>query len=117
MKAKEKDEEASAYQDDIDLAFFVVNLGMSISDARSLTGREKAFIYKEFENKLVRDSQLMNMAVGNAITNAFRKKGKRLVPLWRKAAKKLDATEAREKIKAIERDDDKSWLDKIKRKR
>lgn len=108
-------EEARQYRDDIDLAFFVVNFGMSPEEVNNLTGREKSFIRKEWENKIVRDTNLIAKAVNNAVVNAFRKKGGRMIPMWKKINRRDEqaAEEARVLIKRIQQTDDRSWHAKI----
>ena len=67
-----------------DLAFFVVNFGYTKQDYLDLTPRERAFIYRAWEDKIVRDSQLNHDATLLAECNARRKKGRSVKPLWRK---------------------------------
>lgn len=49
-----------------------------------LTPRERAFIYRAWEDKLVRDSQLNHDATLLAEANAHRKRGRSVKPLWTK---------------------------------
>ena len=49
-----------------------------------LTPRERAFVYRAWEDKLVRDSQLNHDATLLAEANAHRKRGKSIKPLWTK---------------------------------
>lgn len=76
--------EAGSFQHEIDLAFFVVNFGYSKQDYMDLTPRERAFIYRAWEDKLVRDSQLNHDATLLAEANAHRKRGRSIKPLWTK---------------------------------
>ena len=62
----------------------MVNFGYTKADYLDLTPREKAFIYRAWEDKLVRDSQLNHDATLLAEANAHRKKGRSVMPLWRK---------------------------------
>ena len=75
---------AEPYLEDIDFAFFVVNFGYTKKDYESLTKREKAFIYKAWENKVVSDSYNTYNACFTAFYNANRKKNKRALKLWKK---------------------------------
>lgn len=111
----EVDEEARAYQSDMDLAFFVTNFGYSKSDYNELTPRERAFIMKAWENKLVADTTHLRNAVANAVSNVMRKKGTRFVELWKKAPKAADVEVAKAQIALVEKleSEDKSWIDKI----
>lgn len=75
---------AGDYSKEQDLAFFVVNFGYTKADYLALTPREKAFVYRAWEDKIVRDSQLVHDANLLAEVNAHRKKGRSVQPLWRK---------------------------------
>ena len=57
------DKLAEPFQKEMDFAFFVANFGYSKSDYESLTRKEKAFIYKAWENKLVSDNTYLYHAV------------------------------------------------------
>ena len=112
----EYDKVAKDYQKEIDFAFFVVNFHYSKSEYESLTQKEKAFIYKAWENKLVADTTHAANAVGNAVSNALRKKGKKAIPLWRKKQRKHDVGKMRDTYKdvlAAENKKGKSWVDVI----
>ena len=106
-------DEAKEYRHDTDFAFFVVNLGLSFVEAKSLTQREQLFLMKAYENKVVFESSLINQAVANAIYNVNRKKGKRAIPLWRKRPKKTDTEELKHLCNKLSQENDKSWVDKI----
>lgn len=69
----------------MDFAFFVANFGYSRTDYDALTRKEKMFIYKAWENKLVADSTHLYNAVFTAVYNATRQKRKRAL----KRAKKI----------------------------
>ncbi|SJZ37901.1 hypothetical protein [Garciella nitratireducens] len=120
FESGEVDEEytklAKDYKNDIDFAFFAVNFNYSKSDYEELTPKEKTFIYKAWEDKIVRESTLLNNAVYNAIANSHRKKGKKYQKLWKKKPKSVDQDIAYNNmkiIKDIEKRDGKSWIEKI----
>ena len=50
---------AKPYLEDMDFAFFVVNFGYTKKDYLALTPREKAFIYKAYENKTISTSTMI----------------------------------------------------------
>ena len=107
---------AKDYQKEIDFAFFVVNFHYSKRDYEELTYRERAFIYKAWEDKLVSDTSYIANAVNNAINNAFRKKGKKVQPLWKKKTKRLDKETAKENLRlveVIEERDGRDWVAEI----
>ena len=93
----------------MDFAFFVANFGYSRTDYDALTRKEKMFIYKAWENKLVADS--------THLYNATRQKRKRALKLWRKnKVKKANAetvSENLEIVREVEANEGKSWIDKI----
>lgn len=94
----------------------MVNFGYTKADYGSLTRREKLFIYKAWENKVVSESTTLRNSVLNAVNNAMRKKGKKFVHLWKKKQMKLDKELAQENLKiiqGIEKKDGKSWVDLI----
>lgn len=110
------DDTALAYQKEIDFAFFVVNFHYSKADYDALTQKEKAFIYKAWENKLIADTTHIRNAVGNAVSNALRKKGKRATELWKKKQRKHDVEKMRDTYKEVLAAEDakgKAWVDKI----
>lgn len=114
----EKDEEAKPYQDDMDFAFFAVNFGYSKADYNSLTLKERAFILKAYETKVVNESTLLRDAVFNAISNAFRKKGKAFRKLWRKASKVMSDEEFGENLKTVLEAEkkEKNWVSELMRR-
>lgn len=75
-----------------DLAFFIVNFGYTKRDYLELTPRERMFVYRAWEDKLVRDSQLNHDATLLAEANAHRKRGKSIKPLWTRKGE-VDAEE------------------------
>lgn len=106
---------AKSYRDDIDFAFFVVEFGFSRQEYESLTEREIYFIRKAWENREVRNTNLINMAVSNALANLHRKKGKPPIPLWKKSSS-FDKQKAKDGIKVIEEieaRDGKNWVQKL----
>lgn len=110
----EYDKLARDYTHDIDLAFFVTNFNYSKEDYYQLTPRERAFIMKAWESKLVADTTHLRNAVMNAVSNAMRKKGSRFIDLWKKIQKPADMEVVKTHIKIIEElEQDKSWVDKI----
>lgn len=109
-----EDEEAKDFRNEMDFAFFVVNFNYTKDDYYSLTPKEKAFIIKAWENKLVADSTLIRNASLNAQGNINRKKGKKFIDLWTKKQRKLDKDVALENLRIIEETNkDDSWVDKI----
>lgn len=81
----------------------------------ALTRKEKLFLVKAYENKLVADSNILSAAVANAVSNVFRKKNQRPRKLWKIQPKKSDSQEQRE-YTAIARQvetQDKTWIEKI----
>lgn len=101
----------------MDFAFFVANFGYSRTDYDALTRKEKMFIYKAWENKLVADSTHLYNAVFTAVYNGTRQKRKRALKLWRKnKVKKANAetvSENLEIVREVEANEGKSWIDKI----
>ena len=75
---------AGDYRKEIDLAFFVVNFGFTKRDYLDLTPRERMFVYRAWEDKLVRDSLFNYDFSLLAETNAHRKRGRSIKPLWTK---------------------------------
>lgn len=114
----ENDKEAEPYQDDMDFAFFAVNFGYSKDDYNSLTLKERAFILKAYETKTVRESTLLRDAVFNAVSNAFRKKGKAFRKLWRKNSKTMSNEEFDENLKKVLETEkkEKNWVAELMRR-
>lgn len=107
---------ARPYRNEMDFAFFAVNLHYSKAEYESLTPMEKAFIYKEWENKTVHETTLIRDAVMNAVANALRKKNARFIKLWKKNQAEVDQESAKNDIKTveeIEKKEGKSWVDKV----
>jgi len=100
----------------MDLAFFVVRIGMSKADYDALSETEKAFIRKEYESKIVEDSTHLRNAVMNGVANVLKKKHSRFIELWKKPRHKADKEyndNARAVIEQMERSGGKSWVDQI----
>lgn len=58
----------------------------------------------------------MRNAVQNAISNAFRKKNSKPIPLWKKVQKKLDKEKAEDDlliVEEIEEIEGKTWVDLV----
>lgn len=110
------EQEAKDYRNAIDFAFFAVNFGYSKADYNALTPLEKAFILKAWESKLVSDTTYQRNAVLNAISNAFRKKGKKFIPLWKKKQKRINKEVAKDNLKLVEnleKQNGKAWVDLV----
>lgn len=99
----------------MDFAFFVVNFHYSKDEYNQLTLKEKLFIRKEYENRMVRESTLLRDSVANAVGNVFRKKNKRPTPLWKKRTKKADKQVIRDNMRTIAEIEKKEtgWIDQI----
>lgn len=69
-----------------DYAYFAVRLGWTPEQYGSLTPVQLAFVRKELEMRTVRDSEIMQHAVEVAVANVLRKKGRRLLELWKKVS-------------------------------
>lgn len=92
----------------------MVNFGYSKQDYETLTPREKAFIYKAWENKLVSDTSFLYNSVFTATYNVNRPKRKRALKLWRKAkvrpANKEVIKETLELVKEVEKAEGNDWV-------
>ncbi len=108
---------ARPYRDDMDFAFFAVNFGYSKRDYLELTPREKAFIFKAYETRSVSWITGIRDAVFNALINAFRKRRKKTIPLFRKVSQKADIKTVSDDMKLIQQiesnQNEKSWIQKI----
>lgn len=98
-----------------ELAFFVVQIGMSRNEFDNLTEKEKLFIRKEHENKFISDTTWMRNAVLNAEANINRGKNKRFIDLFPKkqVANKEYNDNAIKNILVMEETHGKSWVDRI----
>lgn len=98
----------------MDFAFFAVNFGYSKADYESLTPREKAFIYKAWENKLVSDTTFLYNAVFTATYNCNRPKRKKALKLWKKKkTQRADKEIIQENfriIKEVEKKEGNDWI-------
>lgn len=105
---------AKPYRKEIDFAFFAVNFGYSKADYEALTPRERAFIYKAWENKLVSDNTFLYNAVFTATYNCNRPKRKKALKLWRKSrVQKADQERVKENlriIREVERSEGNDWV-------
>lgn len=113
-----KAELAKDFSYERDLAFFIVQIGMSHKEFNTLTEKEKLFIRKEHENKFLHDMTWFRNAVLNAEGNANRKKGKKFIDLFPKKAPKADKEyneDAVQTILEIEIKNGKSWVEKVYR--
>ncbi|EAC8477292.1 phenylalanine racemase [Listeria monocytogenes] len=89
---------------------------MSKRDFDELTEREKQFILKEWENKVVFDSTMERNAVLNAQINANRKRNARFVELHKKKQAKADREfnqQAQKTVAEMEKEGGKRWVDAI----
>lgn len=114
----EYEEMAEPYRKDIDFAFFAVNLGYSKSDYEALTPRERAFIYKAWENRCISQDLSIYNAVYAATYNVHRSKRKKAVKPVHKRKKKayLSKEQAEDSLDLIERTEakeGKGWVDLI----
>lgn len=96
-------------------AFFAVEFGYSKKDYNELTPTERALILKEWENKKMRDTELIRNAVLNAISNSMRKKGARFVELWPKEQAPKNGAKMSEMLETAEEANrnDGDWYSKI----
>nr|DAF98392.1 MAG TPA: hypothetical protein [Siphoviridae sp. ctnNB1] len=101
----------------MDFAFFVVNFGYTKGDYDELTRREKAFIYKAWENKIVSETTHIYNAAFTAGYNVNRPKRKRALKLWRKAGvmkANMETVEENLKIaEEVEKKEGKGWVQRI----
>jgi len=107
---------AQPFLDEMELAFFVVEIGMSKSEYESLTETEKLFIKKRYEQKFINDTIWMRNAMLNAVSNALRKKNQKFRDLFPKKQHKADKEynkNAIEVINRIEKRDGKGWVDLV----
>ena len=88
-------------------------------DYEELTPKEKAFIYKAWEEKIVSDSYYIYNAAFTATYNVNRGKNKKALKLWRKAkVRKADMEIIQDNLKIIrevEQKEGTSWIEKIYR--
>lgn len=99
----------------MDFAFFVVNFGYSKADYEALTPKEKAFIYKAWENKKVSDMCSTYNACYTAFFNVNRSKKQRPIKLLKGKRQRVDEnvlTENKEVIMQANKNDG-DWIAKI----
>ena len=117
LPTKKEQEIAKPYQREIDFAFFVANFGYSKADYDAITPKEKAFIYKAWENKTISDSYLLYNAVFTAVYNANRPKRKKPLKLWKKRGQRIvDMETINENLKIVKQIDQQegdSWVRKV----
>lgn len=97
-----------------------MNFGYSKSDYSALTLTDKSFILKAYEDKVVRDTTFLRNAVKNAVDNAFRKKGRHFIPLWKKNGSRKDREFEQDALNVIRKNqklEGKSWISNIYRRR
>lgn len=107
---------AKPFHREMELAFFIVEIGMTKSEYEQLTETEKLFIRKRYEQKFINETTWMRNATLNAINNAFRKKNKKFIDLFPKKQKKADKEYNKNAIKTIlemEEKNGKGWVAKI----
>ena len=108
---------AKPYRKDIDFAFFVVNFGYSKRDYESLTLREKVFIYKAWENKMITDTTNIYNAIYTSTYNVNKPKRKKALSLWKKKAiKKADMVTVQNNlalVKEVEKKEGKNWIELV----
>lgn len=117
LPTKKEQEIAKPYQREIDFAFFVANFGYSKADYDAITPKEKAFIYKAWENKTISDSYLLYNAVFTAVYNANRPKRKKPLKLWKKRGQRIVDMETVDEnlkiVKQIDQQEGDSWVRKV----
>lgn len=106
---------ARPYSYELDLAFFVVEIGMSVKEFNQLTETEKMFLRKEHENKFIKDVTWNRNAVINAEANVNRSKNKRFIDLFPKKNKAdIEYNEnAIQNITEMEDEKGKDWVNRI----
>lgn len=111
-----KAELAKNFSYERDLAFFVVQIGMSRKEFDKLTEKEKMFIKKEHENKFISETTWFRNAVLNAEANANRKKSAKFIELFPKKQAKADKEYNEDAIQIIlemENKNGKTWVEKV----
>lgn len=113
------EEKANRYHtQDGEFAFFFVNFGTSYTEYIDLSDTQKAFIYKEYENKVISENTFFRNAVLNGVSNALRKKGSKFIELF-EVNKPVEEAEieylvySSEILRQQESRGDLSWVDKI----
>ena len=78
--------------------------------------KERLFLLKAYENKLVTQTELMYKACFTAFYNASRPKRKKALKLWTKPPKKANMQEVNNAIdivKAVEAKEGDSWIRRV----
>lgn len=110
---------AEPFQNEMELAFFVVEIGMSKKEYESLTETEKMFIRKRHEQKFINETTWLRNAVLNATVNANRGKNKKFRDLFPKKLQRVDKEYNENAVKTIlkmEKENGKGWVDLIYRR-
>lgn len=110
--------EAKPYQEDIDFAFFAVNLGYSYQEYCDLTPRQRVFIYKAYENKYITEAMMIYNAVFTATYNVNRPKRKKALKPLERRTKKVDREHVADTVqlaKEIDQKEGRKWYEKILR--
>lgn len=89
------------FEPETKFAFFAANYGWTREQYESITPIERLFLIKEYENKVVRLSTLLQGAVELAVANVFRKKGKSRKKLWKKKYKEGEIPISRKEFKDL----------------
>lgn len=115
---EEKGGDNVEYAELFSLAFFVANFNYTKAEYEKLTIKERKFILKAWENKVIFENHLDRNAVSNAYINANRKKGAKSFPLWKKAVNKnIDIKKLKADFREIEKieneDGGKKWVQAI----
>ena len=115
---EEKEGGNDEYAELFSLAFFVANFNYTKAEYDKLTIKERKFILKAWENKVIFENHLDRNAVSNAYINANRKKGAKSFPLWKKAVNKnIDIKKLKADFREIEKmeneDGGKKWVQAI----
>lgn len=115
---EEKESDNVEYAELFSLAFFVANFNYTKEEYEKLTIKERKFILKAWENKVIFENHLDRNAVSNAYINANRKKGTKSFPLWKKAVNKnIDIKKLKTDFREIEKmeneDGGKKWVQAI----
>lgn len=111
------DNVSGPYREDLDFAFFVVNFGYSRADYDALTRRQKAFIYKAWENRLISENTLLYNAMFAATYNVNRPKRKPPLKLWKKSGMRTADPEVVQEnmqiVREVEQKEGNAWIQKI----
>ena len=114
-----KNELAKPFHDEMELAFFVVEIGMSPSEYRQLTEVEKSFIKKQHETNTVTFFEYTSDAVFMGEINANRKKNASFKTMFKKKQAKANKEyneNATKLVFEIEEKETKSWVDLVYKK-